>query len=278
MLPATTTHPRLIRHPDGFGEGQTPVTRIGEAEGDTGIELSILRLPTGRRQPISPEHETALLLLDGSVRLRFDGQQVVARRRSLFDEDPTALHVPAGVEVEVEARSPCELVLLRTPNEARFEPRLFDADSMLESEHRGQGRLDDTAYRIVRTIFDLRNRPEARLVLGEVITFPGRWSSYPPHHHAQPEIYHYRFTEPQGYGHGELGDEVLKLRQYDTVKILDQRDHPQVAAPGYGMYYLWTIRHLPDDPYRGFEFSAEHDWLNGETPEVWRPGAGGGER
>ena len=85
-------------------------------------------------------------------------------------------------------------------------------------------------------------------VLGEVVTMPGRWSSYPPHHHPQPEIYHYRFTRPQGYGHAELGDDVLKVKQFDTVKIFDGNDHAQCAAPGYGMYYSWVIRHLPDNP------------------------------
>jgi 5-deoxy-glucuronate isomerase len=141
---------------------------------------------------------------------------------------------------------------------------------MAENEHRGRGLLDDTAYRLVRTIFDCRNRPEAVLVLGEVVSFPGRWSSYPPHHHPQPEIYHYRFTEPQGYGHAELGDEVLKIRHGDTLKILDRKDHAQVAAPGYGMYYVWVIRHLPGEPYQTPEFTEEHRWLLQADAPVWR--------
>ena len=60
--------------------------------------------------------------------------------------------------------------------------------------------------------------------MGEVVTAPGGWSSYPPHHHEQPEIYHYRFTEPQGYGHAECGDDVFKVRQYDTYKIVDEKN------------------------------------------------------
>ena len=125
---------------------------------------------------------------------------------------------------------------------------------------------------IVRTIFDGRNRPQAKLVLGEVVTFPGRWSSYPPHHHPQPEIYHYRFTDPRGYGHAELGDDVLKVQQHDTIKILDFNDHSQVAAPGYGMYYIWAIRHLDGDPYTVPEFTREHAWLNApQPPDFWRP-------
>src|ERR1044071_2306516 len=96
---------------------------------------------------------------------------------------------------------------------------------------------------------------------------PGRWSSYPPHHHAQPEIYHYRFTEPQGYGLAENGPQVFRVKQYDTVKIFDGNDHAQTAAPGYGMYYAWVIRHLPDNPYGIPDFTEEHKKGGGEKKD-----------
>ena len=108
-------------------------------------------------------------------------------------------------------------------------------------------------------------------MLGEVVNLPGDWSSYPPHHHAQPEIYHYRFTAPQGYGHAELGDEVFKIRQYDTLKIPAGLDHAQCAAPGYGMYYSWVIRHLPGRPYTAPEFTAEHAWTLDRDAGYWWP-------
>ena len=112
---------------------------------------------------------------------------------------------------------------------------------------------------------------DVELVLGEVVTLPGRWSSYPPHHHPQPEIYHYRFTEPQGYGHAELGETVLKVRHGDTVKIADGFDHAQAAAPGYGMYYAWVIRHLPGNPYTVPEFTEAHRWTMAKDAKYWKP-------
>lgn len=259
----------LIRHPDGFPAGYTAITERADAA--VGIDFGILKLEAGGRHEGDGSLEEAWLLLEGEATFSYDGREVEVARRSLFDEDPYALHFAAGSEAAVEARGDCELALCRVENERRFDTLLFDGGSMLESEHRGKGLLQDAAYRIVRTIFDGRNRPEARLVLGEVVNFPGRWSSYPPHHHAQPELYHYRFTEPRGYGHCELGDEVLKVRRYDTVRILDGRDHPQVAAPGYGMYYIWVIRHLPGDPYTVPEFTADHRWLCEADARIWEP-------
>ncbi len=257
-------HPHLIRRPDGFPvDSYTDVTRIGENQADTGMEFGILRMPAGRIIRAAAAREGALLLMKGELTFVLpepEGRAVVGRE-SLFDDDPVCLHYPKGFPLELEALTDVELAYVGVENDASFEPVLFHRGNMLENDHRGKGQLDETAYRIVRTLFDIRNRPQCKLVLGEVVNFPGRWSSYPPHHHPQPEIYHYRFDKPQGYGHGELGDEVLKIRNFDTLKILDNADHSQCAAPGYAMYYIWAIRHLEGEPYTVPEFTAEHRWL-----------------
>lgn len=260
-------HEQLLRPEHGFGPGLTLVT----PEREIGIELAILRLAAGERHRCDPRRENAIVLLRGEVELSFDSVRAVATRASLLDQAPTVLHLPANVHVECTAGSPCELALLATANERDFPPRLYRPGE-IEVEQRGEGLLDGTAHRIVRTVFDRRSRPASNLVLGEVVTLPGRWSSYPPHHHPQPELYHYRFSDPRGYGHGELGDEVLKLRDGDTLLIGAGRDHAQVAAPGYAMYYLWAIRHLEGAPYTTPEFSEEHRWLFDPDAAVWRPG------
>ena len=64
---------------------------------------------------------------------------------------------------------------------------------------------------------------------------------------------------------------VLKVRDGDTVIIPPGLDHAQVSAPGYGMYYLWMIRHLPGNPYTGFTFAEEHRWTLDPAQQGWRP-------
>lgn len=251
----------LIRRPGGTKPGLDWITRAGEPELDTAIDFGLLRLQPGERADLSAPYEVAALLLDGDMRFRWADGERSAARHSLFEEDPIALHVPAGSPIEVIAESQTELAVFRVANDRPFKPKLFDGSNLLMSEHRARGKLEDTAYRLVRTIFDDRNRPEANLVLGEVVHLPGRWSSYPPHHHPQTEIYHYRFDPEQGYGHGELGDEVLKVRNFDTVKIFAGRDHAQVAAPACAMWYLWVIRHLPGARYSVPEVSKENRWM-----------------
>ncbi len=262
----------LLRHPYGFGWGWTEITRINGPGHDTGIGFSILKLKAGKSEDLTEAGlETACLLLAGQVVFRCDTAVRTVERRSLFNENPFAVHCPYGISLHIEAKTDCELAVCRLENSKLFPPLFYDSDNMMESENRGQGLLDGTVHRIVRTIFDYRNCPDGNLVLGEVINFPGRWSSYPPHHHEQPEIYHYRFTKPQGYGHAELGETVYKIRPNDTLIIRGNLDHPQVAAPGYGMYYIWVIRHLPKKPYKVPVFTEEHHWANDPNANYWKP-------
>lgn len=263
--------PFLIRNPQGFANGFTSITRIGEEEHDTGIHFGILKLLPGEEKVINSSLESTYLLIQGECEFSFDTKQYQANRQSCFNENPFALHIAAHNLATIKALTVCEFAVAETTNEANFPTEFFHAANMLESEQRGINLLNNTAHRVVRTIFDIRNRPQGKLVLGEVINAPGRWSSYPPHHHPQPEIYHYRFTEPQGYGHAECGDEVFKVRQFDTYKILNEKDHAQAAAPGYGMYYIWVIRHLEGLPYTVPEFTEEHHWTRTEeaNTRVW---------
>jgi 5-deoxy-glucuronate isomerase len=93
-----------------------------------------------------------------------------------------------------------------------FEPHLFEPKETAD-EYRGAGTMQETSTRIVRTTFDYSNAPYSNLVIGEVIGFPGKWSSYPPHHHPQPEIYYYKTNPKGGHAFAEVGDDVMKLSE-----------------------------------------------------------------
>lgn len=262
----------ITSHRDGFPMGRSRVVRHEDDEDGMPISLDVLKLAAGESLALTTELETAWLLMNGRVRGTAGGRPFSFQRDSLFDESASCLHVAAASQVELHCETECEFTVYYCDNPKPFEASVYQP-SDVANEPRGKGQVEDRCLRYVRTIFDGRNAPaNAELVLGEVITFQGGWSSYPPHHHPQPEIYHYRFTEPQGYGHGELGEEVLKVRHFDTVKILDLKDHAQCAAPGYGMYYSWVIRHLPDLPYTVPEFTEEHAWIMDKDSAFWRPG------
>jgi 5-deoxy-glucuronate isomerase len=268
-MAATQVHHRAP--PSGFPRGQTAVTHEGADGLNSLMDFGVLRLPAGETIAETHAKESAWVLIRGEAKLTLHGETITIRRDNVFEEPPSALHLgPATAVAWVAGAAGAEFAVVRTSNERRFAAKLFlPAD--LTPEYRGAGLVQNACLRNVRLIFDRATRPDSNLVVGEVVNYPGRWSSYPPHHHDQPEIYHYRFTAPHGYGHAELGDDVMKVRDGDTIVIPPGRDHAQVSAPGYGMYYLWMIRHLPDNPYTGFTFAEEHKWTLDARQQGWRP-------
>ena len=242
-----------------FADGYNPV--ISERKDPTRIGVGVYRLKKGRTVKVGTEgREVALIAFSGKGVFRHGGRELPFKRADWEKEAPTIVHVSSGTALGVSAAEDAEVILCAMANPGPFETRTY-LPRQVASESRGAGTLGETATRIVRTAFDIRNAPRAsRMVLGEVVNFPGRWSSYPPHRHVQPEVYFYRFKRKQGYGHGELGEEVFKVRDRDLLRITDSRGHSQASAPGYAMYYLWAVRHLPGRPYTGFQYDPEHEW------------------
>jgi len=259
----------VIRHQTAR-DRQTPSGSQEIAE-FSGLSVTSLILAHGECLAEETDVETAWLLMDGKLKGSAGGVTFELERHSLFDESASCVHVSAGTRISIEAVARTELTVYQSPNRKEF-PACVYTPADVPNEHRGKGQVAERCLRFVRTIFDGRNAPEnAEMVLGEVVTLPGGWSSYPPHHHRQPEIYHYRFTEPQGYGHAELGDDVFKVSDRDTICIPPGLDHAQCAAPGYGMYYSWVIRHLPNDPYTIPDFTEAHAWTMNKDATFWWP-------
>lgn len=217
----------------------------------------------------SDSMERAYLLMQGEVVFEWENNKVEAKRQSLFEEGPWCLHLPKDAEVKITIlKDDTEIAFQQTTNDKIFAPKLYTQEEC-RSEQFGAGTLNETATRTVRTIFDDRNAPDANLVIGEVINHPGKYSSYPPHHHPQPEVYHYRFYPEGGFGFSCVGDDAYKVQNMDTVAIPGDLVHPQTAAPGYAMYYLWVIRHLDNSRFGERIFVDEYKWLLDPDAKIW---------
>ena len=111
------------------------------------------------------------------------------------------------------------------------------------------------------------------LLVTEVYTPQGNWSSYPPHRHDADEgdemtyleeTYYHRIDPPQGFGiqrvfteDGEL-DETMTVSDGDSV-IVPRGHHPCGAPYGYDMYYL-NVMAGPKRQWR-FRNHPDHDWI-----------------
>jgi 5-deoxy-glucuronate isomerase len=269
---STTITPGKVSGPHrGFALGTTWLTRESESSSVARMDFGVCRLRKGATQALASAKESLWVLLQGRARLEFSGRSFTVARPSVFTAGPVALNLGAGEKAKIHSLSADnEWAVMRTTNHRMKGGRLYlPGDVALED--RGAGLAQGTCRRLVRTIYDYTTRRDSAFVIGEVVNLPGRWSSYPPHHHAQPEIYHYRFTAPAGYGHAEIGENVYKVEAGDTTVIPGGLDHAQVSAPGYGMYYLWVVRHLPARPYKGFKVTPAFRWLMNPLNQGWQP-------
>ena len=199
----------LVRK-DTSGDSSSGYHQIlsAEQEPQVGLTFGVWRLEPGTTATlVARDSEIAVLVFSGSGTLANADHTIDFERPDWLETAPTVLHCCAGDSIEAANRGDqmAEVFVVQTPNPRRFTSRFYRPRDV-QIEHRGRGILQDTCHRIVRLVFDDSNGPpESSLVLGEVVNFAGRWSSYPPHSHPQPEIYYYRFSPSHGYGTWRVG-------------------------------------------------------------------------
>jgi 5-deoxy-glucuronate isomerase len=257
----------MLKKLNNLSIGYTPCTQENGAFAFTKMDTGIYVLELSQTVTFSDDtKETAILLLTGDIELQTT-KTYSAQRDTLFKERPYCLHVSRGVTVTVTAQKKSELLIMKTTNDAVF-PEVFYTPEQIKDRFLGVETWEGTARRLIRDIFNYDNAPYSNLVLGEIINLPGKWSSYTPHWHRQPEVYYYKFDRAQGFGACFIGDEVFTVNDNSFAAIPGGLCHPQVAAPGYAMYYTWIIRHLENDPWQERIVAPEHDWLNAENPQI----------
>ena len=252
---------KVFDYPEFDKDGIKILTRTEGEYSDMLMDITVYQMKKGQNMSFKYENqEMALLLIKGSVKYSWEGNTVSAVRDDFINGGATCLHVCKGVSVEIAADDESEILLQCTENDKIFKSVLYTPENICE-ETFGQGEFEGKAQRTVRTFFDYNTAPYSNMVMGEIITPQGGWSSYPPHHHPQPEVYYYRFEKSQGFGTCFIGDDAFKIKDGSFCAIPGGKTHPQVTAPGYPMYYVWMIRHFDGNPWKDRIFDPDHEWL-----------------
>jgi len=239
----------LLVQPLGTSGEVVSVTQ--ERAGWESISLRVVRLARGEKHVVSqPDEELALVMLGGRSVVRAGSQtwEHLGGRANVFAGMPHTLYVPVGTErVEMEALSDsCEVGVCGARATRRFPAAVIEP-SAVEVEIRGGGNATRQINHIIKPNFQAD-----RLLVVEVFTPSGNWSSYPPHKHDVhnppgevdlDEIYFYKVSQPEGfaiqrvYTRDGRRNETLTVRDNEVV-LIPEGYHPVVAAHGYDCYYL----------------------------------------
>ena len=193
-------------------------------------------------------HELGIVLLGGkcSVSSSAGEWKAIGGRTNVFEGLPWAVYLPLNTSFQVTAETNCDIALCYCRAERSFPARLVTPENP-DIEIRGGG----NATRQINGIFK-PDFPADRLLVVEVYTPSGNWSSYPPHKHDVhnppaevdlEEIYYYRLADPKGYAIQKVYtrdrriDQTLTVRDGELV-LIPEGYHPVVAAHGYDVYYL----------------------------------------
>ncbi len=208
----------------------------------------------------SGDSEMALVMLGGTVEVESSaGAWRVGGRRNVFAGRPHALYLSRNTQYAIRADGDAELALAWSPAERDFPARLIQPEDCAVEIRGG-----DNATRQINSIIP-PGFPCQRLVVVEVYTPGGNWSSYPPHKHDVhrldtagniveadlEEVYFYKLDKPAGWAcqriytdgtsplqqAGEPIDAVVVAQDGDAV-IVPEGYHPVASPPGYTTYYL----------------------------------------
>ena len=217
------------------------------------------------------DNEVCVVLLSGSATLQSGeiDSGLIEGRKSVFDGlGTTALYVPKNTAWKATADSISEIAVCKAPGTTGDLPaRLITADQM-SRETRGTG---NNVRKVCNILPELE--PADSLLVVEVITPSGNWSSYPPHKHDTDnlpheslleEVYYHRLNPSQGYVHHRIYtndrslDETLSPEDRDVVCV-PKGYHPVGVPHGYESYYLNVMA----GPKRVWKFANDpaHEWM-----------------
>lgn len=242
-----------------------------ESAGWQYVGFEVVRLAEG--QTLSREtadQEVCLVLLSGKANVKTKEEQWdnIGQRMSVFEQiPPYSVYVSNNDSYEVTALTALEVAVCSAPGVGNHRSRLI-SPAQVGVETRGYGNIERYIHNILP-----ESEPADSLLVVEVFTPNGHWSSYPPHKHdrdALPEesyleeTYYFRVQPEQGfavqrvYTDDRTLDETLIVKNGEAV-LVPRGYHPVSAPPGYDVYYLNVMA----GPTRTWKFhnDPDHAWI-----------------
>lgn len=225
------------------------------------------------------DDEAIVVVIEGKIELEVNDYPtfgVLGDRMNVFEKiPPHSLYVPPQHQWQGMADTDCIIGICLAPGKIDRKPKVIGPGEVNQLV-RGKGSNRRKINNIAMEDQDVADS----LLVTEVFTPQGNWSSYPPHRHDVDdypnityleETYYHRLNPSQGFGFqrvftddGEL-DETICVKDHDVV-LVPKGHHPCGTPFGYEMYYLNVMA----GPIRKWRFanSPEHEWLYDFDPDL----------
>lgn len=215
--------------------------------------------------------EVILVMVEGKAAINGADQQwgLLGNRESVFERcAPHCLYLPNNTQWDATAETDCVIAVCSAPGKGGHEARRIGPEGITLTE-RGKG----SNKRYINNIAMENEDYCDSLLVTEVFTPAGNWSSYPSHRHDEDdfprityleETYYHRLNPSNGFGlqrvytdDGSL-DEAMAVADGDVV-LVPRGHHPCAAPHGFDMYYLNVMA----GPLRKWRFvpAPEVEWI-----------------
>lgn len=261
---------KLLRKPTGTTGKVHDITPETAQWGYVGFGL--YRLATGETvAEQTGDTEVILVLVEGKATIGAGDEDFgeIGGRLSVWERTPPwSVYVPNGSSWSATATTDCVLAVCAAPGNGGHEARVIGPEDV-DAGTRGKGANTRHVFSIAMENQDFADS----LLVTEVFTPQGNWSSYPPHRHDEDdfprmtyleETYYHRLNPAEGFGlqrvfteDGSL-DETMAVADHDVV-LVPKGHHPCGAPYGFDLYYLNVMA----GPIRKWRFAnhPDFDWI-----------------
>lgn len=213
------------------------------------------------------DHETGLICLKGQAKVSTAGRT--------FQFTPyDALYIPRDSEIEVQAEGEagCDFAEISAPVAVQY-PLQFVAFSDVRKNprlHVAAGK--PPAERDLNVLLG-SNVEAGRIMAGVTFSTPGNWTSWPPHEHSEllEEAYLYIDMPAPAWGvqfvyTNPAEPELMQIVREGDCVLMPKGFHPNVAAPGGQINFLWMMAAMREGVDRRFGVvNVQPEYAEGES-------------
>lgn len=188
------------------------------------------------------DHETGLICLKG-------GAKITANGKSFQLGQYDAVYVPrdSTIKVEVNGEDGCDLAEVSAPVAQRYPTQFVSYKEVRQNPKLHLIAGKPPAERDLNVLIGA-NVQAGRIMAGVTFSTPGNWTSWPPHEHSKLLEEAYLFIDMPAPSFGvqfvytdpNKPELVQVVREGDCV-LMPQGYHPNVAAPGGQINFLWMM-------------------------------------